>query len=155
MFALNLLLAWIWTLLTGQFRPVSFLFGFALGYVALRLVRRVAGPTTYFEKGWQLARFASFVLWQLLRANLRVAYEVMTPRMRMRPGIVAVPLDVKTDGAITLLANLITLTPGGFSLDISADRRILYTHNMYADDPDALRREIKEGFERRVLELLR
>jgi multicomponent Na+:H+ antiporter subunit E len=75
----------------------------------------------------------------------------------MRPGVVAIPLDVQTDAEITLLANLITLTPGTLSLDVSTDRRVLYIHVMYIDNDDveAVRRKIKEGFERRVLEVLR
>jgi multicomponent Na+:H+ antiporter subunit E len=75
----------------------------------------------------------------------------------MRPGIIAIPLDARTDLEITLLANLITLTPGTLSLDVSADRRVLYIHVMYIDNDDieAVRRNIKDGFERRVLEGLR
>jgi multicomponent Na+:H+ antiporter subunit E len=75
----------------------------------------------------------------------------------MRPGIIAIPLDARTDLEITLLANLITLTPGTLSLDVSADRRVLYVHVMYIDNDDieAVRRSIKDGFERRVLEVLR
>jgi multicomponent Na+:H+ antiporter subunit E len=155
MFALNLLLALTWTLLTGVPRPANFLLGFALGYAALWLVRDVAGPSTYFEKPRRIARFVSFFLWELVRANLRVAYEVVTPKLRMRPGIVAIPLDLEGDAAITLLANLVTLTPGALSLDVSPDRTVLYVHTMYMDDAETFRREIKQGFERRVKELLR
>lgn len=73
------------------------------------------------------------------------------------PGVVAIPLDARTDAEITLLANLITLTPGSVTLDLSEDRRVLYVHAMYIDggDVEAYRRSIKEGLERRVLELLR
>lgn len=73
------------------------------------------------------------------------------------PGVVAIPLDARTDAEITLLANLITLTPGSVSLDLSDDKRFLYVHAMYIDggDVEAYRRSIKEGLERRVLELLR
>ncbi len=73
------------------------------------------------------------------------------------PGVVAIPLDARTDAEITLLANLITLTPGSVSLDLSEDRRVLYVHAMYivGGDVDAYRRSVKEGLERRVLELLR
>ncbi len=72
------------------------------------------------------------------------------------PGVVAIPLDARTDLEITLLANLITLTPGSVSLDLSEDKRVLYVHAMYIDggDIEAYRRSIKEGLERRVLELL-
>jgi multicomponent Na+:H+ antiporter subunit E len=73
----------------------------------------------------------------------------------MRPGVVAIPLDVKTDIQIALLANLVTLTPGSISLDISGDRSVLYLHVMYIEEPEAVRREIKEGFERRILEAFR
>ena len=73
------------------------------------------------------------------------------------PGVVAIPLDARTDAEIALLANLITLTPGSVTLDISEDRRVLYVHAMYIDggDVEAYRKSVKEGLERRVLELLR
>ena len=100
-------------------------------------------------------RFSGFFLWQLILSNLRVAYDVITPRLYMRPGIVAVPLDAQTDEEITLLANLITLTPGTLSLGVSEDRRTLYVHAMFVDSPDRVRDSIKNGFERRLLELIR
>ncbi len=73
------------------------------------------------------------------------------------PGVVGIPLDARTDAEIALLANLITLTPGSVSLDLSEDRRVLYVHAMYIDggDVEAYRRSVKDGLERRVLELLR
>ncbi len=73
------------------------------------------------------------------------------------PGVVAIPLDVTTDIEITLLACLITLTPGSVSLDLSQDRRTLFVHAMYIDNQDveAYRRSVKDGLERRILELLR
>jgi multicomponent Na+:H+ antiporter subunit E len=79
------------------------------------------------------------------------------PASYLCPGVVAIPLDARTDAEITLLANLITLTPGSVSLDLSEDRRVLYVHAMYIDggDVEAYRRSVKEGLERRVLELLR
>jgi multicomponent Na+:H+ antiporter subunit E len=68
---------------------------------------------------------------------------------------VAIPLDARTDTEITLLANLITLTPGSVSLDVSSDRRFLYLHAMYIDDLEEFRRSIKDTLEHRVLEVLR
>jgi multicomponent Na+:H+ antiporter subunit E len=101
--------------------------------------------------------FFFFYVWQLILSNLRVAYDVVTPTHYMRPGVIAVPLDAKTDAEITLLANLITLTPGTLSLDLSPDRGVLYVHTMYIDQDDVerARRQIKDNLERRVLELLR
>lgn len=81
----------------------------------------------------------------------------LTPVSYVCPGVVAIPVDARTDVEITMLANLITLTPGSVSLDLSEDRRLLYVHAMYIDggDIEAYRRSVKEGLERRVLELLR
>jgi multicomponent Na+:H+ antiporter subunit E len=101
----------------------------------------------------QVIGFLVYFMVELLRANFRVALEVLTPDFNMSPAIVAIPLDIKRDIEITLLANLITLTPGTLSLDVSTDRRVLYVHTMYITDIEAFRREIKDGFETRVKEL--
>lgn len=153
----NLLLALVWVGMTGEFTPLNFAIGFALGLLILFFARRVVGPPNYLVKTAQVFELAAFLLWELLLANLRVAYDVLTPGYHMRPGVVAIPLDAKSDIEITLLANLITLTPGTLSLDVSSDRRVLYIHVMYVDndDLDEVRRKIKSGFERRVLEVLR
>jgi multicomponent Na+:H+ antiporter subunit E len=123
----------------------------------LFFVRRIVGGPNYLVKVRQALGLFLFTVWELILANLRVAHDVMTPSYYMRPGIIAIPLDARTDVEITLLANLITLTPGTLSLDVSADRSVLYIHVMYIDDDDldAVRRKIKDGFERRVLEVLR
>jgi multicomponent Na+:H+ antiporter subunit E len=154
-FFLNIALALTWAALTGNFDPPNLAAGFALGYGALFVVRRALGPTDYFLKVWQVIGFALYFLWELILANLRVAYDVLTPRHYMKPRVIAIPLDARTDAEITALTYLISLTPGTLSLDVSSDRRVLFIHAMYAPDADALRREIKNGFERRLLELMR
>jgi multicomponent Na+:H+ antiporter subunit E len=106
-------------------------------------------------KVWLVVELTLYFLWELFRANLRVARDVVTPKHYKRPGVVAVPLDVRTSSEITLLACLITLTPGTLSLDVSRDRSVLYIHEMFITDPDDVRRSVKEGFERRVLEVFR
>lgn len=155
-FLLNLLLTLAWIALTGQFTLANFAFGFLLGYVMLWLVQRVTGPSSYFAKARQTLAFVLFFVREVIKANLQVAYMVLNPRYRLHPGVIAVPLEARTDTEITLLANLITLTPGSLSIDVSADRKVLYIHTMgLGDDPARFRREIKEGFERRLLEVLR
>jgi multicomponent Na+:H+ antiporter subunit E len=153
----NLLLAIVWAISTGVFTLSNLVIGLVLGYFALLLSRRAIGDSTYFVRVPRAVRFAFFYLWQLILSNLRVAYDVITPGYLMRPGVIAVPLDARTDAEITLLANLITLTPGTLSLDLSDDRRILFVHAMYLDEDDArlTAKNIKDGLERRVLEVLR
>lgn len=155
MFLWHILLALSWAAITGLFSWSNVLAGFILAYVALFIAQRAIGSYTYFRRIDRVLRFAVFYVWELILANLRVAYDVMTPRHRIRPGVVAIPLDAKTDAEITLLANLITLTPGSVSLDVSSDRRFLYLHAMYIDDVEEFRQSIKDTLERRVLEVLR
>jgi multicomponent Na+:H+ antiporter subunit E len=156
-FLWNILLALAWMGLTEDYSPQTLIVGFVLGFLILFFVRRIVGGPNYLVKVRQALGLFLFTVWELILANLRVAHDVMTPSYYMRPGIIAIPLDARTDVEITLLANLITLTPGTLSLDVSADRSVLYIHVMYIDDDDldAVRRKIKDGFERRVLEVLR
>lgn len=97
-----------------------------------------------------LGLFLAYFTWELVQANLRVAYDVLTVKDFMRPGILAIPLEARTNLEITLLANLISLTPGTLSLDVSSDRRVIYVHAMYLEEPA----EFKQ-FEARLLRVLR
>lgn len=150
MLLFNILLALAWVALTGQLTPMNFGFGFGVGFLLLWIISRHTEQAAYFRKVWQIIRFAGFFIWQLILANLRVTYEILTPAHTMRPAVVAVPLDIKNPAAITLLANLITLTPGTLSLDIAPNGDTLYVHAMHVQDADAFRNEIKTGFEQYV-----
>jgi multicomponent Na+:H+ antiporter subunit E len=154
-FGLNLALAVLWVALMDKVTLPDLATGFIVAYLVLWLVRPALGETAYFRKFPQAAGFVAFFLKELIFANLRVAAEVLSPRPQRRPGVVAVPLEVSTPAEITFLANVVTLTPGTLSLDVSPDRKTLYVHGMFVDDPEAVRRDIKNGFERRILELLR
>ena len=112
-------------------------------------------PTRYFHKGRELISFAFFFAGDLIASALRVAYDVLTPTHHMRPAILRVPLDARTDAEITLLSALISLTPGSVVVDVSEDRRALFVHFLYVDDPDETIARTKREMERRVLELLR
>ncbi|MGH2585974.1 MAG: Na+/H+ antiporter subunit E [Dehalococcoidia bacterium] len=154
-FLWNILLAVVWAAITGNFDPGNLVLGFVLGFLVLFLARRVIGTANYAPRLLQAVGLAGFFLGELVLANLRVASDVLRPHPRMRPGVIAIPLDAYTDAEIVLLANLITVTPGSLSLDVSADRQTLYLHVMNVDDPEEVRRNVKEGFERRILAVTR
>ena len=151
-FLANLLLTILWVALTGSMEAANVIFGFLLSYFLLWVITRGGGKSRYFILVPRLVSFFFFFIYQLIKANLQVAYEVGSPGLKMAPGIVAVPLDVRTSFEITFLANLITLTPGTLSLDVSEDRKYLFVHTMYIKDREKFIREIKEGFERRIIE---
>lgn len=152
----NLLLALAWAALQGEFSLTTLVVGHVLGYlILLALVRGgTLAPSPYLGRVHRILGLAAFFLWDLIRANLRLALDVATPRFQMKPGILAVPLDATTDSEILMLAMLINLTPGSVALDVSPDRKTMYVHVMYIETPEAARAEIKNGYERRVLEVL-
>ena len=152
----NLLLALAWAALQGEFSLATLVTGHVLGYlILLALVRGgVLRASPYIGRVHRVAGLLTYFLWELVRANLRLALDVATPRFQMTPGIIAVPLDVTRDSEILLLSMLINTTPGSVALDVSDDRRVMYVHVMYMQSPDAARAEIKDGFERRVMQLL-
>ncbi len=156
LFIYNLLISLLWTLLTGKVSVGNLGLGFALGYIALVLLYPATGTkSSYFQKTMQFVRFILFFTKELVISSYRVAIDVVKPLPLMRPGVIGIPLDAETDLEITMLANIISLTPGTLSLDVSKDRKTLYIHAMYVTNPDELRREIKDGLERRLLEVLR
>lgn len=152
---MNFLLALTWVALTGKFVLANFLFGFVLSFFIMLVNSRDKESRRYFTRVPKIISFVFFFLYELLKANLQVAYDVVTPTFYMRPGIVAIPLSAKSDLEITLLANLISLTPGTLSLDISDDRTVLYVHGMFIKDKESFIDGIKSGFERRLLEIMR
>lgn len=154
-FLSNLLLSFIWLAVTGSFTFENFVFGFILSFILMWLITTNRREEKYFSRVPKLIGFIFFFIYELVKANIQVAYDVITPRYYMKPGIIRIPLDAKSDLEITLLANLISLTPGTLSLDVSDDRKVLYVHAMYVNDRDEFIDEIKNGFEKRLLEILR
>lgn len=152
---MNIMLTFVWVALTGSFAVSSFLFGFLLSFGIMWIISRSNSETRYFTFMIKVVSFIGFFFKELIKANIEVAYDVITPTFHMTPGIVRVPLEANTNLEITFLANLISLTPGTLSLDVSDDQKVLYVHSMYIADKEEFIRGIKEGFEKRLLEILR
>ena len=146
----NVLLALAWAALQGEITLVNLLVGYVVGYAVLALLARGGVlPSTLVSRTVHALRLAGFFAWELLRANFRVAADVLRGN-RFEPAVVAIPLDVTSDGEILLLSMLINITPGSVTIDLSDDRRTLYVHVMHMKSAEETRREIKGGFEHRV-----
>ncbi len=151
----NLLLAFAWLVVTGQFTMLNFFSGFLLGYLVIVVSEPRKITTGYGRQVLRAINFSLFYVQEVVLSSLRVALDVISPRPGSHPAIVAVPLeDGHTDGSITVLGNLITMTPGTMSLDVSRDRKWLYIHAMFVEDIDNFRKNFKDNFERRVLEVM-
>lgn len=144
MFLLNLFLALVYVALTDDVSVLNFVVGFLLGYLVLTMYSRAAGYESYGFKLYRLARFAAYFLWILIKANLQVTWEIITPKLHMSPRIIRYPVADLTDVQVTTLANAITLTPGTLSADVDEAGRVLYIHCMYGRDRAAAVRDLDE-----------
>jgi multicomponent Na+:H+ antiporter subunit E len=146
----SILLALAWAALQGEMTLANLVVGYVIGYAILALLARGGVlPGTLVSRTVYAVRLAAFFARELLLANFRVAADVLRGN-RIEPAVVAIPLDITSDTEILLLSMLINITPGSVTIDLSDDRRTLYVHVMHMKSADETRREIKDGFERRV-----
>lgn len=105
---------------------------------------------------YYLIRYAYIFLKALVIANIDVAKLVMSQTVKVRPGFLAVPMEAVTDLEITSLANSITLTPGTISVHIARDHKTIIVHVLHVgDDPEPVRRDIKQTLEANILKWTR
>lgn len=149
---LVILLALFWAVITANFGGANLVFGAILALLGLLVFRRVTGAPSGLGRFWAALVLAAAFAHELLASAIRVGILVLTPNLNgtLRPAIVAVPLTLTSDLQITLLANLITLTPGTLSIDVSDDKSVLYVHALMVEDRKALMSEIASGFERQI-----
>lgn len=149
---LVLVLALLWCAATGSFTGPTLVFGAVIAALALWVVRFYVRGLGYLARLIRIIALIWLFIRELILSAIRVAILVMRPDMneRLRPEIIAFPLTVTRDAEITLLANLITLTPGTLSVDVSEDRKTLYVHALTVPDREALIAEIRDGFESAV-----
>ena len=150
----NLLLALAWVGLNGRFTLDSLIVGAIIGRLVLVILAK--GDVLSRSEVRRVERALSllaYLLWQIVLANFRLTKDVLSVQHRMRPGVIRLPLSVTTDGEILLLSAMINITPGSVALDVSEDRQSMYVHVMNITSVEAAKLEIKNGFERRILEL--
>ena len=150
---LSLALILIWLLLANEASWGQVLLGTLLGWTIPMFTRAYWPETLSIRRPLTLVRFVGLVLCDVAVANLAVAWIVLVRHRRLRPAFVAVPLDLKTDMAIGLLANTISLTPGTVSVYLTPDRRTLVVHALDLESPEGLAAGIKARYEAPLKEI--
>jgi multicomponent Na+:H+ antiporter subunit E len=154
-FLLNLLLALTWSALQGELNAANFAIGFLISAAIIYFFRQMFFSPRYFRKTALGVSLALVFIKELIKANIAVLRVVISPRLRVRSGVIAVPTELTDDVALTMLANMITLTPGTLTLDISPDRRHVFVHTLNLDNPEDVKQEIRMAFEVYLRELSR
>lgn len=151
----NLLLATCWVFLTGNFESANYFFGLIIGYLVIAFLhRQVPSLEGYPYRFPRFIAFLAYFFWTLLLSNLKVAMDILTPPFHMKPGVLGFKTSTKTDLELTLLANLISMTPGSLVLDLSEDKTTLFVHTMFLDDEKLAQRDLQD-LEQRLLQVIR
>lgn len=150
---INLLIAVTWMFLNNEWTGVSFTLGYILGLVLLFVLRRFLNARFYLINIYAIVRLFLIFLRELILSNIVVIKQILSPKLDIRPGIFALPTELKSDWEITTLACLITLTPGTLVIDISDDNKTLYIHAMDIPDAEETIAQIKNTFEKAIMEV--
>lgn len=154
---LNILLSLVWVALTGHLNYVNFIFGFAMGFFILWILAKsgTVADKGYFYRVPKILLFILFFFYDMIKANIEVTQEILTPRRKMSPGIIAYEHRLRTDFEITMLVNVIALTPGTMVLKISDDRKFIYIHSFNMKDKEKFIERLRNGLESKLIEIIR
>lgn len=152
---INLMLLWL--LLNQSLSPGHFLLGVALAVLLAWFGSALRPLQAPLRRADRLAGLFFVVLWDIIRSNFAVARIVLgfTGARAISPGFVKIPLDLRDDHALAVLACIVTSTPGTVWAGLSDDRETLTLHVLDLEDEAAWVRTIKQRYERRLLEIFR
>jgi multicomponent K+:H+ antiporter subunit E len=152
---LTVLLATVFLMLYESLAPAVVLWAVLLAVLIPRLVHPFLGPVTRVHAWGAAARLTGVVLWDIVMSNVIVARIVLNPASRPRPAWVPVPLDLRNEAAVNLMATIITTTPGTVSCVVDDQRWVILVHALDCDDVAESARQMKERYEvplRRIFE---
>jgi multicomponent K+:H+ antiporter subunit E len=148
------LVMWIlWLLLANDFSAGQMVLGLFFAWLVPLLTRPFWLNRPPIRNPWRLVTFLLLVHRDILLANVTVAKLILRSPSRLRPAFVEVPLDIEDEFVITLLASIVSLTPGTVSADVSRDRRTLLVHGLDVEDTAVLVASIKQRYETPLKEI--
>jgi len=150
---INVLIAVMWIFMKSSYTVGSFIFGYMIGIFVLFILRRFLIFDFYLRRVWAFVKLIMLFIVELIKANIDVMKVVLRPKSNHTPGIIAVQTNLETNVEITLLAALISLTPGTVSMDFSDDSKTIYIHTLDVPNKDEFIDDIHDSFERAIMEV--
>jgi multicomponent Na+:H+ antiporter subunit E len=152
---LNLIIAFVWMFLNNAWNGVGFLTGYLLGLLLIGSMRRFFPQRFYIVRVWAIIKLIALLFKELVRASIEVIRQIVKPKLDIRPGIFTYQTQLSSDWEVTLLCLLISLTPGSLPLEISGNQRKLYIHALDIKDQQKMSNDIKNTFEKAIMEVTR
>ena len=150
---LSALIFLVWLIAQMSVSPDQLVVAAVIATLVPLMTRRFWPDAPKVKQGWLLGRYLFVFLYDLVVANLQVAWWILLPQRKLKPCFLYVPLDVEHPFTITLLASTVSLTPGTVSSHVSADRKMLIVHCLHTEDEAETVRQIKARYERPLMEI--
>jgi len=149
----NFFLAFIWMFFTGTFTTNGFIVGYLLGLLIIFMMRRFFKNTDfYFIRVLKLFKLFLIFCRELVLANVEVLRLVLSPKLKIQPGIFRYQTELDAGWKVSWLSMLITLTPGTLVVQVSDDNKTLYIHALHMPDKESLKQGIHDNFETKIKE---
>lgn len=152
---INLIIAFMWMFLSESYNLPSFIVGYLWGVLLLLLMNRFIPGTFYMNRVVKIIQLILLFIKELIKSNFDIVKLVYIPKINVEPGIFKLPIDVKSDWEITLLTSLISLTPGTLTVAVSEDNSTLFIHAMHIESVEESIKNIKDSFEKAIMEVTR
>ncbi|MCT4784176.1 MULTISPECIES: Na+/H+ antiporter subunit E [Exiguobacterium] len=150
---LNTVIAIMWAVLWNSYTGVDFLLGYIVGIFILFVLRRFLHFDFYMRRVFAAFKLIALFIKELIMSNIDVVKVLLSPKFDIEPGIIEVPTQLRSDWELTLLASLISLTPGTLSMDFSEDKKSIFVHSIHVPDKEQMIREIHDTFEKAIMEV--
>lgn len=150
---LNTVIAIMWAVLWNSYTGVDFLLGYIVGIIILFVLRRFLHFDFYMRRVFAAFKLIALFIKELIISNIDVVKVLLSPKFDIEPGIIEVPTQLKSDWELTLLASLISLTPGTLSMDFSEDKKSIFVHSIHVPNKEQMIREIHDTFEKAIMEV--
>lgn len=152
---LNLMIAFVWMMLNGNWTLSGFIVGYVLGILILLVVRKFRPEPFYLTKLWAVLKLLIIFIRELLISSFDVMGQILRPKLNMQPGIFEYQTELDSDWEVTILSCLICLTPGTLTLEVSGDKSKLYIHAFDITDANQMAANIRSTFEKAIMEVTR
>ena len=149
----SLLLFVVWLLLNNSISAGHIVLATFFAITIPWLVTGMRDEHPKILKPWLAIRYVLMVMKDILTANVEVALLIVGPVKTLKPGFVAIPIEVDSDLGITILASTVSLTPGTVSAEVSKDRAWLYVHFLHLENEAELIESVKQRYERPIKEI--
>lgn len=153
-FLINIIFGFLWMFLSNGYNSEYFAVGFFWGAIVLVIFRKLLpGNRLYFIHLYKWFKLILLFIVELIKADIAVFKLMFKPNLDVNPAIFEYPLDITKNWQITMLSNMITLTPGTITVNVSHDNKKLFIHRLDTEDIPGEIEAIKNSFEKAILEV--